>query len=538
MPDAGTTRVDDAGVHLPAGFSGSCDVLFDDHHAWSFTARGRRARQPDETLVAWPPRMERWLNGASYVRVVEKDAEHFAGEVVFGAGEGRVEFVDRDGIPVMIDKWGLLQRPFSGRDSRVVVQMVDMTAEILEVMRRECGLEGWIAFGTLLGAAREGKVIGHDSDIDLAYVSKRPTPAEMTVELWDVARALRAHGMTVQDKSGSFITVVFGVPDGSKASIDVYTCFYVGDHLYETATVRQVVPRSAIEPLTEMEFEGRLLPAPADPPAMLAVSYGEGWRVPDPSFRHEPGTDVSARFDGWFGSLMRNRRDWERYLADLSQEATHGASEFADWVADRLEPGTTVVEIGTGTGRDALHLAGRGFAVRGFDYARTSLRPARREARRLGVPAKFWSLNLYDLRDVLSRGVLLRRKLDHRVVYARHLLESLDPDGQGNFWRLLPMLLRGGGTAYLEGLSGSPRDLAEWRSEHGGGRQHPVDPRVAEGEAVRAGGRVVHRDGFLAAGAALAGGGTARWRMIVEWPASGSPGGPDDTNSGARVAAS
>ena len=142
----------------------------------------------------------------------------------------------------------------------------------------------------------------------------------MTVELYDVARALRRHGMTVQNKSGSFITVVFPVPDGSKASIDVYTCFYVGDLLYETATVRAVVPRWAIEPLTELEFEGRMLPAPADPAGMLEVSYGPGWRVPDPSFRHEPGPEITDRFDGWFGSLMRNRRDWERYLTDLDKD--------------------------------------------------------------------------------------------------------------------------------------------------------------------------------------------------------------------------
>ena len=521
MPDAGTARVDDAGIHLPAGFSGSCDVLFDDHHAWSFTARGRHySAGAGEVLVAWPARMERWLTGTSYVRIVEKDTEHFAGEVLFGAGEGRVEFVDRDGIPVMIDKWGLLQRPFSGRDSRVIVQMVDMAAEILEVLRRECDLEGWIAFGTLLGAAREGKVIGHDSDIDLAYVSKQPTPAEMSVELYGVARALRAHGMTVLNKSGSFITVVFGVPDGSKASIDVYTCFYVGDHLYETATVRRVVPRSAIEPLTELQFEGRMLAAPADPAAMLEVSYGAGWREPDPSFRHEPGPEVTSRFDGWFGSLMRNRRDWERYLSDLAEDPDHGPSDFSSWVADRLEPGTTVIEIGSGTGQDATYIAGRGFEVRGYDYSRTTLRPARRSGRQLGVPVRFQPLNLYDLRDVLTRGVLLRRKVPQRAVYARHVLESVDPDGQDNFWRLLGVLLRGGsgGRAYLEGVSASPRDLTEWRSEHGGGKQHPVDPRVAEGEATRAGGRVVHRDGFLAAGAALAGSGQARWRMIVEWP--------------------
>ena len=407
-----TPRVDDAGIHLPAGFSGSCDVLFDDHHAWSFSAKGRRARGSGaEVLVAWPARMGKWLDGTAYVRVVEKDREIFAGEVVFGKGRGRVEFVDRDGIPVMIDKWGLLQRPFSGRDRRVIVQMVDRTEEILEVMRRECGVRGWIAFGTLLGAAREGKVIGHDSDIDLAYVSEKPTPAEMTVELYAIARALRAHGMTVLDKSGSFITVVFPVPDGSKASIDVYTCFYVGDVLYETATVRAVVPRSAIEPLGEMEFEGRMLPTPADPAAMLAVSYGPSWQVPDPSFRHEPGPEITDRFDGWFGSLMRSRRDWERYLTDLGKDPEHGPSDFATWVADRLEPGTRVIEVGSGTGQDAAYVAGRGFEVRGFDYARTSLRPARKAAKRLGVPAKFQPLNLYDLRDVLTRAALLCRRV-------------------------------------------------------------------------------------------------------------------------------
>ncbi len=496
-------------------------MLFDDHHAWSFSAKGRRARGSDaEVLVAWPARMGKWLDGTAYVRVVEKDREIFAGEVVFGKGRGRVEFVDRDGIPVMIDKWGLLQRPFSGRDRRVIVQMVDRTEEILEVMRRECGVRGWIAFGTLLGAAREGKVIGHDSDIDLAYVSEKPTPAEMTVELYAIARALRAHGMTVLDKSGSFITVVFPVPDGSKASIDVYTCFYVGDVLYETATVRAVVPRSAIEPLGEMEFEGRMLPTPADPAAMLAVSYGPSWQVPDPSFRHEPGPEITDRFDGWFGSLMRSRRDWERYLTDLGKDPEHGPSDFATWVADRLEPGTRVIEVGSGTGQDAAYVAGRGFEVRGFDYARTSLRPARKAAKRLGVPAKFQPLNLYDLRDVLTRAALLCRRVPNRAVYARRLLEGLDPDGQENFWRFTTMLLRGGGRAYLEGEAASPRDRTEWRTEHGGGKQHPVDPRVVEGQATRLGGRVVHREGFLAAGAALSGGAPARWRMIVEWPDS------------------
>ena len=49
-------------------------------------------------------------------------------------------------------------------------------------------------------------------------------------------------------------------------------------------------------------------------------------------------------------------------------------------------------------------------------------------------------------------------------------------------------------------------------------RLRPVDPRVVEGRAVQAGGRVVHREGFLAAAAAISGAAPARWRMVVEWP--------------------
>ena len=113
-----------------------------------------------------------------------------------------------------------------------------MAERVLAVMREDCGIEGWISFGTLLGAARAGKVIGHDSDIDLCFLSEKQTPAEMAVEIWDIARALVDAGISVKHKTASFITVVYDAPDGGEDGIDIYTCFYVGDLLHETATVR------------------------------------------------------------------------------------------------------------------------------------------------------------------------------------------------------------------------------------------------------------------------------------------------------------
>ena len=219
---AGVVGVDDAGVHLSSAFTGSGDVYFDGHHAWSFgVGESRTTKVDDGLLVEWPRRMTRWLQGTSVVQVISAEQIVFRDEVAFGDGQGRVKFVDKDGIPVMIDKWGLLQRPFSGRDPKVIEQIVDVTAQILDVMERDCGLHGWIAFGTLLGAAREGKVIGFDSDVDLAYLSEQPTPSEMATELYAVARALREHGFQVQQKTASFITVVLQSADGGAASVDV-----------------------------------------------------------------------------------------------------------------------------------------------------------------------------------------------------------------------------------------------------------------------------------------------------------------------------
>ena len=337
-------RVDDEGLHFGETFSGSFDVFMDDHRVWSYATDERRTVR----TMPWPKRLRRLLEGTADVRVAAGDDVLYEGTVVFGSGEGRPSFVDPHGIPIFVDKWGLIQRPFSGRrEAGVVDALVDATRQVLTVMREECGIEGWISFGTLLGAARDGGVIGHDSDIDLCFLSERQTPAEMTAELWAIGRALRAAGISVAHRSASFLTVRIKAPDGGHVGLDIYTCFYVGDLLHETATVRAKVPRSAILPLVEMPFEGHLLPAPADPGTMLEVSYGADWRVPDPSFRHLPGPEITERFDGWFGSLMKSRRDWTLYNTKLAA-AGGEPSDFARWVAPQLEDVERVIEVGSG----------------------------------------------------------------------------------------------------------------------------------------------------------------------------------------------
>lgn len=74
-------RVDDAGIRLPRGFSGSADVVFDGRRVWSFSVD---KPAPDGETVVWPKRMKRMLDGRVEVRIVAAEREIFAEERQFG----------------------------------------------------------------------------------------------------------------------------------------------------------------------------------------------------------------------------------------------------------------------------------------------------------------------------------------------------------------------------------------------------------------------------------------------------------------------
>lgn len=516
---ASVRRVDDDGLHLDRGFDGSLDVHFDGWRGWSVAVEDG----PDPVNVPWPKRLRSRLDGTSLVTVTVGEEEVFREELTFGSGEGRVELVDRFGNPVIIDKWGLTQRIFeTRREGGAVEAMTAMAERVLEVMREACGIEGWISFGTLLGAARTGSVIGHDSDIDLCFLSEKQTPAEMAVEMWGIARALVDAGISVKHKTASFITVVYDAPDGGEDGIDIYTCFYIGDLLYETATVRERVPRSAILPLRTLRFEGREMPAPADPDRMLSVSYGPGWRVPDPSFRHLPSRETTDRFDGWFGSVMTHRRDWTQFNGQLGASGMR-ASPFARWVVEQVggrpEGVLRVLDVGSGSSADLRAYHRAGFKAIGYDYAHPGKHAL--GGTEIDLPASIGRrvMNLLDERDVLTAGALAARQKGPKVVTARQLLEAVPPRSRDQLWRFAAMALAKGGQVFVEGLSRSPRACRSEQERSGVPRLWPVDPHTVADDVRASGGRVVHREGFAAAARASRGGSPARWRMIVEYAA-------------------
>jgi SAM-dependent methyltransferase len=488
-----------SGLLVPSSVSGPVDVVLDGQRVWSFNpARDARHSGGRTVTVPWPRALRQHLDGVADLELVDhvsKEVLH-SQTVTFGDGPGRVRVVDAQGNPLAIDKGGRLQRDFSHTADSARDEIMDALERVLHDLTQECGLDAYLMYGCLLGAVRDGRMIGHDSDADVAYLSRHSHPFDIIRECTAATRRMRSLGWRVVRMSGANFKVWVPLPDGRRCGIDVFGSFHIGDRFHVTGSLTGTLDRSALLPFGTVRLEGREVVAPARPEEVLEFTYGPGWRVPDPAFHfdHDP-VDV-RRMDAWFRAPRRRLRFWQDFYKspDAARVPTE-PSRFARWVQARLADqgagSTHVLDVGAGTGRDAAYFADRGHRVTALDFTTLGMRrtPPLRTAAGLQVTTR--GLNLEDLRSVLLTGARLAAQPGPRTVYARGLLDALGASGRDNFWRFASMVQRRGGETFVEFRT--PRSRPD--RKHFGPHPRTYLPRAAAVREIDGyGGRVVHAE--------------------------------------------
>ena len=447
--------VDDVGIAVPADLSDPVDVLFDGQRVWSFNpAREHEHGGVKHGRVVWPRVLRERLDGHAHVALVDHatQASLHDQDVRFGTTDGRVSVVDGEGNPLAVDKGGRLQRDFSNTDSSARDEIMDALEQVIADLQEKCGLDVYLMYGCLLGAIRNGKMIGHDSDADVAYISAYTHPFDIIRECSHAIRVMRECGWKVVRMSGANFKVWVPLPDGRRCGIDVFGSFHIGDSFYVTGSLRGTLDRSALLPFGTVTLEGREIVAPAKPEEVLAFTYGPDWRVPDPAFHFDHDRADVRRMDAWFRSQRHRMRFWQDFYksADARRVPTE-QSLFAEWVEERLKDrGGRILDLGSGTGRDADYFARQGHEVTAFDYTSTGLARTRRQRTRDGLAVRERNLNLGDLHAVMVTAARFAHRAGTRHVYARGLLDTLSGLGRQNLWIFGSIALRGGGEMFLE----------------------------------------------------------------------------------------
>lgn len=487
-------QADDRGLSLPGLLEARAayDVLINGQHVWSFQPRRDAVAGRNGHRVEWPRALRKHLNGHAEIAL----REHVTGDTVatcertFGPDSDReVSVVDSSGRPLVLDKWGRLTKPLSAEGGPVVDALMAEVVRLLDVLREECGVASYIVFGTLLGAVRDGRLIAYDNDVDIAYVSEHEYPVDIMLEGYRIQRILQQHGWNVRRGSGVRLNVRLRMRDKTMRFVDVFTSHWTNGNFFIPSDVGAPLPREAILPLGTLELMGWTVPAPADPPALLVATYGEGWEVPDPSFKYETPQWLKRRLAGWFGGHMKNRKHWDSFNSREARNLPDEPTSFARWVESTYPSSRPLVELGSGTGRDALHFARRGRHVFGVDYSWGAVWRAKKAAAAQEASARFQPVNLYDLRACLALGAWLAREDEPVDLYARFLLHALADRGRENLWRVASMSLRRGGRLFLEFRTTRDRRLYHVYDDH---MRRYLNPPTVVAEIEAAGGRVVH----------------------------------------------
>jgi hypothetical protein len=508
--------VDDEGIRAHSPDEVVLDVLFDGRRIWSFHLHRDGEYGGGGYLVRWPSALRRFLNGTTDVRIVE----HVSGtvaheeEIHLGDGDERIAVVNERGLPLGIDKSLRLAQTFDTRSAEHVAPLLDSIEEVLGALSK-AGVEPFPAYGTLLGAVRGGRLIGHDSDADLGYVSEHTHPVDVVRESFRLQRSLVDMGYRITRYSGAAFKVDVVEADGSVRGLDVFGGFMSDGHLYLMGEIGTPFRREWIYPLGTTTLEGRQLPAPANTDEFLTATYGPSWRVPDPAYKFTTPLSTHRRLTGWFRGTRVRRESWDRtYSKTPPEPPSIQPSPFARWVR-RRDGGVPerIVDVGCGRGVDDLWFARQGASVVGLDYALRGSAPVAKLAAAEDVDLEFRHVNLCELRSALAEGARVAHLPGRTVVTARHIAEATDRVGRGHLWRTAEMMLRGGGgerpgRLYLEVLVGRGAG-AFAREQH----LRPLPLRRVVGELLERGATIVGRSQTRQGGE----NGYRVGRLVVEW---------------------
>jgi hypothetical protein len=175
--------------------------------------------------------------------------------------------------------------------------------EVAALIERLAGLgyESFVNSGTLLGLVRDGRLIAHDDDVDLAVVLRAETLPGV-VRAWNLLKAeLHQVGLLRTDAAaGPRSHCKLWAAD--RLSVDLFPAWISGGRAYIWPHTCGDVASSDLLPLGERVVHGSTVRLPRRPEPFLECNYGPDWDRSDPAFRFDWAL-ARRRFDSFMQEI-------------------------------------------------------------------------------------------------------------------------------------------------------------------------------------------------------------------------------------------
>lgn len=349
-------------------------------------------------------------------------------------------------------------------DTEWQAKVMHLYGQVRELVRETLGYDVFLAYGSLLGAVREGGVIGHDSDFDSAYVS-RYADARAAAELQELAFMLVERGFDIDGMRTSLH--IHDVTDRA-ARIDLF-------HLYfdESATLQfpfgvagtTEISASDWQGTKEIDFCGARALMPVNADQFVEHIYGAEWRTPQIGFDWK--RDRTKRdMKGFLPASIGEEVYWSNFY--MRNEFDSG-STFFEAVDARSDTPTTVLDVGCGDGRDGLAFGKAGRTVLGLDRSVVGVRHASRRAAEMGLHGRvrFATCDVADADAFTEHVTHLTRDTDRPLLfYLRFLLNSLSEQAQDTLMTAICEAARAGDMFAAEFRTNDDKDLKKAFRKH------------------------------------------------------------------------